>query len=128
MRPNVRARRSAICSVVTVGFVFAFISTLRLEGQSAAKNSQPMQPRARPPSKSPDLTLAKTHAGNFTKGQTGATYTLTVTNVGSAATNAAVTVVDSVPPGLAATAASGTGWGGGTNGCAISGQTVTCTR
>ena len=43
-------------------------------------------------------------------------------------TSGAVTVLDTVPAGLAATAATGNGWGGGANGCAISGQTVTCTR
>ncbi len=33
----------------------------------------------------PDLTLTKTHAGTFTQGQTGATYTLTVSNSGTGA-------------------------------------------
>src|ERR1019366_8678386 len=33
----------------------------------------------------PDLTITKTHTGNFTQGQTGAKYTITVTNSGSAA-------------------------------------------
>jgi len=28
----------------------------------------------------PDVTIAKTHSGNFFKGQTGATYRITVTN------------------------------------------------
>ena len=35
----------------------------------------------------PDLTITKTHTGNFTQGQTGATYTITVTNSGTAATS-----------------------------------------
>ena len=30
----------------------------------------------------PDLTIAKTHIGNFTQSQIGATYTITVSNVG----------------------------------------------
>ena len=33
----------------------------------------------------PDLTITKTHTGNFTQGQTGATYTITVSNSGGAA-------------------------------------------
>jgi hypothetical protein len=33
-----------------------------------------------------DLTITKTHSGNFTQGQIGATYTITVTNSGAAAT------------------------------------------
>ncbi|HSS20247.1 MAG TPA: hypothetical protein VLL54_09240 [Pyrinomonadaceae bacterium] len=69
----------------------------------------------------PDLTIAKSHVGNFTQGQTGATYTLTATNAGSAATSGTVTVVDTLPAGLTATAISGTGWS-----CVLG--TLTCTR
>ncbi len=60
----------------------------------------------------PDLTIAKTHSGNFTQGQTGATYTITVSNNGSAnlAAGATVSVSDTLPTGLTATAISGTGW------------------
>ncbi len=58
----------------------------------------------------PDLTITKTHTGNFTRGQLGATYTITVTNSGSATTNALVTVVDTLPAGLNSTAISGPGW------------------
>ncbi len=76
----------------------------------------------------PDLTLTKTHSGTFTQGQVAATYSLTVRNLGSAATSGTVTVVDTLPAGLLPTAATGTGWGTGANACAMSGQTVTCTR
>jgi uncharacterized repeat protein (TIGR01451 family) len=58
----------------------------------------------------PDLTIAKTHTGSFIQGQTGASYSLTATNSGTAATSGTVTVVDTLPTGLTATAASGTGW------------------
>ena len=34
----------------------------------------------------PDLTVAKSHTGDFTQGQAGATYSITVTNSGFAAT------------------------------------------
>ena len=71
----------------------------------------------------PDLTISKSHAGNFSQGQAGATYTLTVTNAGGAATSGGVTVTDTVPAGLTSPAGSGTGWT-----CSTSGQTVTCTR
>ena len=58
-----------------------------------------------------DLTVTKTHAGTFTQGQIGATYTLTVANLaGSGPTSGLVTVTDTVPAGLTATAISGTGW------------------
>ncbi len=69
----------------------------------------------------PDLTISKSHVGNFTQGQTGATYSLTVTNSGFAATSGTVTVVDTLPAGLTATAISGTGWA-----CVLG--TLTCTR
>src|SRR5205823_1229946 len=58
----------------------------------------------------PDLTITKTHVGNFTQGDTGKTYTITVTNSGTAATTGTVTVSDTVPSGLTATAIGGTGW------------------
>ncbi len=58
----------------------------------------------------PDLMIAKSHTGNFSQGQTGATYTITVTNTGGAATTGAITVTDNLPSGLTATAFSGTGW------------------
>jgi hypothetical protein len=62
---------------------------------------------------SADLTITKTHAGNFTNGQTGATYTITVSNVGFGPTVGTVTVTDTlpnVPNTLVPTAMSGTGW------------------
>ncbi len=68
-----------------------------------------------------DLTLSKTHVGTFTQGQTGATYTLTVTNSGTVATSGTVTVTDTLPVGLSATALSGASWS-----CTLS--TLTCTR
>src|SRR5207237_241254 len=69
----------------------------------------------------PDLTITKTHSGNFTQGQTGATYTITATNSGFAATSGTVTVTDTLPAGLTATAISGSGWT-----CVLG--TLTCTR
>ena len=58
----------------------------------------------------PDLTITKTQTGSFTQGQTGATYTITVTNSGGAATTGTITVTDALPAGLTATAFAGTGW------------------
>ncbi|HXS78019.1 MAG TPA: FG-GAP-like repeat-containing protein [Terracidiphilus sp.] len=69
----------------------------------------------------PALAVSSTHAGNFTQGQTGATYTLTVSDSGSGATSGAVTVVDTLPAGLTATSISGSGWT-----CTLA--TLTCTR
>ena len=70
-----------------------------------------------------DLTLAKTHTGSFPQGQIGATYTLTVSNIGGGPTSGPVTVNDTVPAGLTPTAAAGAGWV-----CSIAGQAVSCTR
>ena len=69
----------------------------------------------------PDLTITKTHVGNFAVG-IPASYTITVTNPGTAATSGTVTVTDVQPAGLTFTGATGTGWtcGGST--------TITCTR
>jgi uncharacterized repeat protein (TIGR01451 family) len=69
-----------------------------------------------------DLTVSKTHTGNFTQGLPG-TYTITATNSGGAATSGTVTVSDTLPTGMTPTSASGTGWT-----CTVSGQIVTCTR
>jgi uncharacterized repeat protein (TIGR01451 family) len=57
-----------------------------------------------------DLAITKTHTGNFTQGETGDTYTITVTNIGGLASSGAVSVVDTLPAGLTATAISGSGW------------------
>jgi uncharacterized repeat protein (TIGR01451 family) len=68
-----------------------------------------------------DMTIAKTHSGNFTQGQVGATYTLTATNAGGAATSGIVTVTDTLPSALTATGIAGVGWT-----CDL--QTLQCTR
>ncbi|HEV7893544.1 MAG TPA: hypothetical protein VGP08_23220 [Pyrinomonadaceae bacterium] len=70
-----------------------------------------------------DVTIAKSHTGNFSQGQSGAAYTLTVSNVGGAATSGTVTVTDTLPASLSYVSATGTGWA-----CGAVGQTVTCTR
>jgi len=73
----------------------------------------------------PDLTITKSHAGNFSQGEAGASYTITVTNSGTGTTSGVVTVTDNVPVGLTPTGPNGlvNGWS-----CSINGQTLTCTR
>lgn len=63
-----------------------------------------------PPATSIDLAITKSHGGSFTQGDAARTYTITVTNVGSLATTGTVSVVDTLPTGLTATAMTGTGW------------------
>ena len=55
----------------------------------------------------PDLTITKTHTGNFLRPQTGATYTITVSNAGGGDTSSLITVNDNLPAGLTATAIDG---------------------
>jgi uncharacterized repeat protein (TIGR01451 family) len=71
----------------------------------------------------PDLTISKSHTGNFTRGSS-ASYTILVSNVSLlGATSGLVTMNDTLPIGLTPISASGTGWT-----CSVSGQTVSCTR
>ena len=63
-----------------------------------------------PLSPSPNLSLGIAHAGNFTQGDVGDTYTIVVNNVGNFATSGTVSLTDSLPAGLTATAFSGDGW------------------
>jgi fibronectin type 3 domain-containing protein len=77
--------------------------------------------RAGAPLPSPDLTLINVHNGTFIQGQAGATYTITVSNSGTVASNGTVSVTDTLPVGLAAMALSGQGWT-----CALT--SLTCSR
>ena len=70
-----------------------------------------------------DLTLAKTHSGDFTVGSVG-TYSFTVTNIGGVASSGTITVTDTLPTGLTFVNGSTTGAGWS---CSASRQTVTCT-
>jgi uncharacterized repeat protein (TIGR01451 family) len=70
---------------------------------------------------STDLGISKTHSGNFTQGQIGAAYTITVSNLGPNSTSGTVTVTDSAPAELTPTALSGSGWS-----CTLG--TLTCQR
>ena len=70
----------------------------------------------------PDITVTKSHAGNFTVGVNG-TYTISVSNgAGSMPTAGVVTVVDTLPSGLTYVSGTGAGWS-----CAAAGQVVSCT-
>jgi hypothetical protein len=68
-----------------------------------------------------DMTITGVHTGNFRAGDSADTYTLTATNSGTSSTGGTVTVVDTLPSVLTATAISGTGWT-----CTLA--TLTCTR
>ena len=70
---------------------------------------------------SADLTITKTHSGNFTQGDTADTYIIGVANVGSLPSSGTITVADILPAGLTATDMSGDGWTNDLN-------SLTCTR
>jgi uncharacterized repeat protein (TIGR01451 family) len=70
-----------------------------------------------------DLSLTKTHTGNFTVGANNV-YTLTVTNAaGVQREDNVITVTDTLPGGLTYISGTGTGWS-----CGAAGQVVTCTH
>jgi hypothetical protein len=57
------------------------------------------------------LGITKTHTGNFTQGQQGATYSVTVTNaITGAPTSGTVTVTETVPGGMTLVSMAGPGW------------------
>ena len=59
----------------------------------------------------PNLSITKTHSGNFTQGQQNATYVVTVSNAANATpTSGTVTVTETVPLGLTLVSMAGTGW------------------
>jgi uncharacterized repeat protein (TIGR01451 family) len=58
----------------------------------------------------PRLSVSKFHAGAFRPGQAGATYTVTVRNVGGGATTGVVTMSEALPAGLTLVSMSGNGW------------------
>jgi uncharacterized repeat protein (TIGR01451 family) len=70
---------------------------------------------------SSDLSITKTHAGDFTAGLDG-TYTIGVHNAGPSDSGTGVVISDTLPSGETFVSAAGTGWS-----CTAVGVTVTCT-
>jgi len=68
------------------------------------------------------LSAVSSHSGNFTQGQTNATYTLTVTNTQTSAgsTSGTVTLTELLPPDLTLVSMSGSGWNCSGNTCSRS--------
>ncbi|HVW86967.1 MAG TPA: DUF1349 domain-containing protein [Bryobacteraceae bacterium] len=91
-------------------------------GELNTTNDSAADPTAINGVSAPDMTISKSHTGNFTQGGTGA-YTLTASNAGNGPSAGTVTVTDTPPAELVPATASGSGWT-----CGIAGQTVTCTR
>jgi uncharacterized repeat protein (TIGR01451 family) len=89
-----------------------------VSGEMANLTGNPVQ--VLPQAPSPDLAMAMRHDGEFTVGGQGV-YTLTITNVGLAATSGTITVTDILPPGLSYVSATGSGWF-----CSSAKELVTC--
>ena len=69
-----------------------------------------------------DLSIAMSHTGNFSRGRSGASFTIVVNNVGGLASNGSVvSVTNTLSAGLSTSALSGGGWT-----CTLG--TLTCTR
>ncbi len=68
-----------------------------------------------------DLSLDKSHVGQFVVGETGR-FEFVVTNVGPSTAAAPLTVTDTLPAGLTFNSSTGSGWT-----CNAVGQVVTCT-
>ncbi len=77
-------------------------------------------------SRAADLSISKTHTGNFITGGTG-DFTITVTNNGPDAEDGVVTVTDVLPSGLTYNSFSGTGWSVDTSGAPTIVFTYDCT-
>ncbi len=67
------------------------------------------------------LTTGISHVGNFTQGQSGAPYTITVQDIGAGAWSGMSTVTATLPQGFTTASMAGTGWT-----CAV--VSVSCTR
>jgi len=77
-----------------------------VSANNSATDSDPIVP----PSGAVKLAIAKTHNGTFVPGQQGATYTITVSNVGANPSVGTITVTETIPAGMTAVSMAGPGW------------------
>ena len=109
------------------GHTYAFYSDAidaagNVEQKTTADTSTTVNANAAGCGGSPGLSIAKTHTGNFTVNQNGS-FSITVSNSGTAATSSTITVSDMLPSGLGFVSAIGTGWS-----CMNSSGDVVCTN
>jgi uncharacterized repeat protein (TIGR01451 family)/uncharacterized repeat protein (TIGR02543 family) len=110
-------------TVATGGVTFIAVTSITGNGLSdlVATNPTTNNVTVLPGASAIDMTVSASHTGNFAQGQTGQTLTITANNIGAAASIGTVTVTDTLPASLTATAISGSGWT-----CTLS--SLTCTR
>jgi uncharacterized repeat protein (TIGR01451 family)/fimbrial isopeptide formation D2 family protein len=118
---NVTVANNAPASVTNIAAVSGGNEPIANNGNNSGQDTTPI-------TFTPDLTLSKTHTGNFTVGTPG-TYALTVSNIGSAATTGTITMTDTLPPGLTIPngAVTLTGTNAANWNCTASGNVITCT-
>ncbi len=106
--PAFAAYQPSFSSTVPAGFniYYAYGSSSNLAGYNGFLTV--ISGLVTPP---PALSIAKSHSGNFTQGQSNATYTVTVSNqTGVSATSGTVTVTDTPPTGLTLVSMTGMNW------------------
>ncbi|HTV72751.1 MAG TPA: hypothetical protein VME66_03470, partial [Candidatus Acidoferrales bacterium] len=121
-------------STATVGVQYAvasgsvpaqtFVDQLFAEITAGGALSSPVSATATDTVRAPELFIAETDNGPWTIGQSGAQYTILVTNTGNNATSGTITVTDTLSTGLTV---KGTPSGGGWS-CSVTGtNALTCT-
>ncbi len=104
-----------ITAAIPINSTPGFISVTTPAGTAVSSNNFTVTGSA------PDLAVTTSHFGNFSQLDTGDSYTIVVTNLGTLASTGIVSVTESLPAGLTATAISGVGW-------TVNLGTLTCTR
>jgi uncharacterized repeat protein (TIGR01451 family) len=132
-RLNIRSRLrlgsyfTGVIAALTLLWIFLpQVTVSGFRGQTAARLKDGYPRENLPPATvrqqvAQDLSIQKTHSGDFIIGLTGS-YLITVSNVGTGTVSGQVTVTDILPTGLVPISSSGGGW----TPCGFSGQTVVC--
>jgi uncharacterized repeat protein (TIGR01451 family) len=98
-------------------------ATVTVTGDSNTANNSALDPtliNPAPGASTPDLTISKSHSGDFAQGALH-TYLIVVQNVGASDTTGVTTVADTLPSGMSYISHSGEGW----EFVSMSGSTVT---
>lgn len=110
-----RQRRIWAVGLIPISGLFILVALWVLLGATAGAKAAPDLPDVA------DLTIAKTHQGDFTIGANGV-YTISVSNAGADPVTGLITVTDILRQGLSFVSAVGSGW----SPCGVNGQTLTC--
>lgn len=118
MRAIPKADPKTFCSIVYAFVLFYLMSCAGGCGSGSSSGSGSTGPSTADPPPPPSLNVSLAHSGNFMDGEQGATYAVTVSNVGKVPTDGTATVVtDTIPSGLMLVSMSGSGWSCVSNSC-----------